>query len=1148
MSKSFVNLHAHMSYSRLDGASKIADYIARTKSFGVEAAAITDHGHLNGIIEFYRECKAQDVKPLLGQEFYFCDDRHVKSGVSSGNSALDGSDKRYYHLTVLARNNVGYHNLIKLSSDAFLEGFYFKPRADYSTLAKYSEGIIVGSGCLGGPVLQPLLHDDYDLALKTAASLQEIVGKDNFFIELMDHGLPEQAKTNPYLLTIAKSLGAPVCATQDTHYTHAGDATSHDALLCCQVGAKIADKDRFRFDNQEYYLKSPDQMYEIFSDHPEVCDNTLLIAEKCDVSIDFDTMHLPTFDVPEGFDSDTEYLKHLVGIGLQGLFGDNPPQEYLERIEYELGVIETMGVSSYFLILWDITEFCKRQGFLTPPGRGSAAGCLASYCLGITKVDPVKYGLIFERFLNPGRIALPDIDYDTEQRYREHIINYVREKYGDDKVAQIITFTKIKARTAVRDAARVLGFDFKKGDELAKAMPPPVSGRLTPLHACITENPDYESGFQAAQGLRDLYRDDSDSKKIIDVALGLEDLVRGTGVHAAAVVIGDSPLTDELPLEKNSDDIILTQWDKDVIEDLGYLKMDFLGLKTLDVLSDTAALVPEVDDIYDIPLDDPATYELLNKGDTVGVFQLGQHGMRSLVKKVKPSNIEEVAAVVALYRPGPMAANMHNDFADRKNGSQPAIPIHEDARDILSETYQLAIYQEQILFIARRFAGYSLSEADFLRKVLGKKLKEAMKEQRVKFVDGCVANGYDREFSENLFNMIDGFSDYSFNKSHALAYAFLAYLTAYFKTHHRKEFMATLCSSVESDQEEVAIYLADCRHSGMTVTPPDINTSNEDFTVTAEGIGVGLGLVRQVGHGLAATIAEDRTLRGPYRDVYDFVSRIDLNTQSLGMLASSGSLDSFGTRQGITSSAADILKSVKKDKKKVAAGQSTLFEDTSSLYDVEIPDVEYSPNDMLKQEKVSLGFYIKGHPIESFSQYRTKYSLADMKVQDYEKSKPVLCTVEDITVKYTRNNDEMAIVSIEDDTGTVEAVCFPRKWAEIKDIVTVDAIAKIYLKPGSDFRDERNYVLNGFDLIDSRDEQTDYQSKLSLYLPKRFDRSSAYMSKLKGLFLNYPGTSLVECFISRSTRVDLGYEYTADPCDELKEEVNLLFAEFRGNV
>lgn len=764
MSKDFCSLHTHTSYSVLDGASKIPELVSRANELNMSSLGISDHGSLMGLVEFYKECKKQDIKPILGSEFYAADDRLKHETVKiEGHGDIDGSDKRYYHLSVYAENQNGYKNLLKLSSDAYLNGMFYKPRTDWEVLEQHSKGLIVGSGCLGGPVLQHLLHGNFQGALATAKMLQDCVGKDNFFIELMDHGLPEQKQTNPQLLEIAKIIGAKAYVSQDSHYTRQSDSHGHDCLLCSQTGSKLTDKNRFRFDGSEYYLKSPQQMYDLFDWMPELCDNTLLIAERCNVTIDFDTMHLPQFQVPEGFESDHEFLRHLAWENVHTRYPEITAEVH-DRINYELSVYESMNVSSYMLIFWDLIQFATRQGMFTTSGRGSACGSIVSYILGVTNVDPLQYDLIFERFLNPSRISMPDIDWDIPVDSREMMINYVTEKYGRDHVAQIITFGTIKARTAVRDATRILGLEPKVGDRISKMMPPLISGRDTPLDECFIQSPKNEEGYIAAEELRQDYQINPETREIVDTARFLEGQIRSTGLHAAAIIVGDSRLDELVPLWKTKDGVVASQWEKNTVEDLGLVKMDFLGLKNLDIISNTERLIGNGFSVKDQPMDDPDVYAMLSRGETLGLFQVESQGMQSLLKRMRPSDMNDISAALALYRPGPMAMDWHTAYADRKNHREAAVPLHESLVDVLDDTYQLPIYQEQLMRTAQIVAGYSMAEADTLRKVIGKKAVDAMAAQEEQFVQGCVLQGYGEQIGRELFHMIEGFSGYGFNK------------------------------------------------------------------------------------------------------------------------------------------------------------------------------------------------------------------------------------------------------------------------------------------------------------------------------------------------------------------------------------------------
>jgi DNA-directed DNA polymerase III PolC len=767
VSRSFAHLHTHTEFSMLDGAARIADVVAKAVADGQPAVGITDHGNMYGVLDFYAECRRQGVNPVVGSELYMAgESRHERprrrGRVDDTGGDGDGGQKLYYHLTALAENDTGYRNLLKLSSRAYLEGYFYKPRVDWELLEEHHEGIIATTGCLGGVVLQALLQGDVGGATERAARLQDIFGRDSLFVEIQDHGLDDQRRTNPQLIEIARRIGAPLLATNDSHYTHQHDSVAHDALLCVQTGSTIDDPDRFKFHGDQHFLKTAAEMRQLFREVPEACDNTLWIAERAGVTIEFGSPKLPAFPIPGAFldtlpgaasgappglatdcrgrpagpvvtapvgreDHDTAYLRHLTFDGARRRWGPDLPPAVVERLDYELGVIAQMGFSSYFLITWDLIDHARRNGIRVGPGRGSAAGCAVAYCLWITDLDPIRYDLLFERFLNPSRISMPDIDMDFDSRYRDEMIRYAAERYGRDRVAQIVTFSTIKARAAVRDAARVLGYPYAVGDRVAKAMPPLVMGRDTPLHACLDEHPKYADGFKAARELREMYESEPDARKVIDVARGLEGLRRQDGIHAAAVVITDQPLTEYLPIQrkpeagKDPDDApVVTQYEMHGVEDLGLLKMDFLGLRNLDVITDTVEMVRRATgtdlDIDAVPLDDDATLGLLRRGQSIGVFQLEGGPMRALMRSLAPTSFDDVAALVALYRPGPMAANMHNDYADRKNGRKPITYLHPDLEEVLGDTQGLMIYQEQVMRVAQRFAGYSLAEADNLRK------------------------------------------------------------------------------------------------------------------------------------------------------------------------------------------------------------------------------------------------------------------------------------------------------------------------------------------------------------------------------------------------------------------------------------------------
>ncbi|MEY2779770.1 MAG: polymerase alpha subunit, partial [Actinomycetota bacterium] len=911
MADSFTHLHVHTEFSMLDGASRLDELVGKAAAEGMPALGMTDHGNMYGVVDFYKQCKEKGIKPIIGTEAYMAhehrSERPSRRGrIDDTGGETEGGGKVYYHLTLLAENNVGYKNLIKLSSLAFLEGYYYQPRMDWELLQRHSEGIIATSGCLGGHVLQRLMKGDVSGAETYAGRLQDIFGKDNFFIEIQDHGIAEQHQTNPQLIELAKKIGAPLLATNDTHYTHREDHEAHDALLCVQTGCTIADPNRFKFEGTEHYLKSAQEMRYLFREVPAACDNTLWIAERAEIDIPFGNSVLPHFPIPDGFKGDGDYLRNLTYNGAHERWGETLPESVKQRLDYELEVIGGMGFSSYFLIVWDLIRYAREQDIRVGPGRGSAAGCAVAYCLRITDLDPIKYDLIFERFLNPSRISMPDIDMDFDSRYRDQMIRYAADKYGRDHVAQIITFGTIKARNAVRDAARVLGYPYPLGDKIAKLMPPLVMGRDTPLKYCFEEDSKHKAGFQAAADLRALCEVDSDVKRIVDVARGLEGLKRSVGIHAAAVVITKEPLTEYLPIQRKpeqgqspEDAPVVTQYEMHGVEDLGLLKMDILGLRNLDVISDANAMIRKTRDerfsIDAIPIDDKATYELLSRGDTIGVFQLESTQMRALLRSLIPERFEDLSAVLALYRPGPMSANMHNDFADYKNSRKKIQYFHPDAAEVLGDTFGLMIYQESLMRVSQKFAGFSMAEADNLRKACGKKIPEKMEEARGSFVAGCANTGYGVDLGEELFDTIVKFADYAFAKSHAYGYGLISYQTAYLKAHYPVEYMACLLTSVKANYEKAAVYLSDARTSGITVLTPDINRSGVNFEPVINSderqIAFGLSAIRNVGEGLVRQIIEHRDAHGPFESFYDFAERVPeqaLNKRTIESLIKAG--------------------------------------------------------------------------------------------------------------------------------------------------------------------------------------------------------------------------------------------------------------------
>ncbi len=1166
--RSFAHLHTHTEFSMLDGAARVADVVAAAAADGQPAIGITDHGNMYGVLDFYAACRAAGVNPVIGTEAYMAgESRHERprrrGRVDDGGGQSDGGEKLYYHLTLLAENDVGYRNLLKLSSRAYLEGYCYKPRVDWELLGEHHDGLIATTGCLGGVVLQALLRGDVDGATEKAARLQDIFGRDSLFVELQDHGIADQHRTNPQLIEIARHLGAPLLATNDSHYTSQDDAVAHDALLCVQTGSTIDDPNRFRFEGDQHYLKSAAEMRSLFSEVPDSCDNTLWIAERAQVEIELGTPKLPAFPVPADFADDAAYLRHLAYEGAEQRWGASLPATVTERLDYELGVIAEMGFSSYFLIVWDLIAYARRSGIRVGPGRGSAAGCCVAYCLRITDLDPILYDLLFERFLNPGRRQMPDIDMDFDSRYRDEMIRYAADRYGRDHVAQIVTFSTIKARAAVRDAARVLGYPYAVGDKVAKAMPPLVMGRDTPLWACFDEHDKHAAGYRAASELREMYEADPDAGKVIDVARGLEGLRRQDGIHAAAVVITDQPLTEYLPVQRKPEPgmepdeaPMVTQYEMHGVEALGLLKMDFLGLRNLDVITDTVALVRAsgVDlDIDDIPLDDEETLALLRRGDSVGVFQLEGGPMRALMRSLAPTSFDDVAALVALYRPGPMAANMHNDYADRKNNRKPVKYLHPDLEALLADTQGLMIYQESVMRVAQRFAGYSLQEADNLRKACGKKIREMIALEREKFVAGCESTGYGREVGTALFDIIEPFADYAFNKSHSYGYGLIAYQTAYLKAHHPVEYLAALLTSVKDDQDRSAVYLNECRAMGITVLVPDINVSLSEFAARYddEGSGFipfGLSAVRNVGEGRVRLIIEERERNGPFTDFYDFCERVDpqvLNKRAVESLVKAGAFDSLGhERRGLLAVMDQIIDRAIGRRRERAQGVMSLFEgsdpDASPLYDeqVPIPDLAFDKMERLAYEKEMLGLYVSDHPLmgmEHVLRRRADCTISQLREgQEWTEVRTVAGVVTNLSRKYTKKGDLMAIFVLEDLGAAIEVMVFPKAMAEYGPLLTEDAV--VCVRGRLDTREEPPKIIC---MELAAIDMTPGEPPLCLRLrPGVLDGPAVH--QLKKLLLAHPGGSPVYVRVGEQ-RLRLAPEFAVDQSNGLRGELLAAF-------
>jgi len=1167
---SFAHLHVHTEFSMLDGAARVKEVIAAAVADGQPAIGITDHGNMYGVLDFYKECRAQGINPVIGTEAYMAaESRHerpVRRGrIDDTGGEGEAGEKLYYHLTLLAENTTGYHNLMQLSSAAYLEGYYYKPRLDWELLARHHEGIMATTGCLGGVVLQALLRGDANRAYELAGRLQDIFGRDSLFVELQDHGLAEQHKTNPQLVEIAHRLKAPLLATNDSHYTSQGDAVAHDALLCVQTGATLADEKRFRFHGDQHYLKSAAEMRSLFAEVPEACDSSLLIAERSCVEIEFGVPRLPRFPVPADFADAAAYLRHLSYEGAHERYGAPLPPAVTERLDHELAVIGQMGFDAYFLVVWDLIAYARRQKIRVGPGRGSAAGCCVAYCLRIVDLDPLRYDLLFEGFLNPGRKGLPDIDMDFDERYRSAMIRYAAERYGSDHVAQIVTFSTIKARAAVRDAARVLGYPYAVGDKVAKAMPPLVLGRDTPLDACLELTPGFEEGYKMAADLRTMYESDPDAKKVVDVARGLAGLRRQDGIHAAAVVITDQPVTAYLPIQhkpapggRAEDAPIVTQYEMHGVEELGLLKMDFLGLRNLSVmeraLDHIESSTGSRPDIDAVALDDEATFAMLRQGRSMGVFQLEGGPMRTLLRSLAPTCFEDLGALVALYRPGPMAANMHNDYADRKNGRKPITYLHPDLEPLLGETQGLMIYQESMMKVAQRFAGFSFADADNLRKACGKKIRPLIAAERDKFVAGCEATGYGRDVGTALFNVIEPFADYAFRKSHAFPYGLIAYQTAWLKAHHPVEYFAALLTSVKDDKDKTAVYLSECRALGIEVLVPDVNLSASEFTARDGAIPFGMSAVRNVGTSLVERIVAERDAHGPFLDFYDFCQRVDplvLNKRSIESLAKAGAFDAMDhPRKGLCQVFELIVDRTLARRREHDLGVLSLFGSMDDAGDaggpngfddsrVPIPDDEFDKSAKLAFEKEMLGLYVSDHPLmgaEAALRREVDATLAEMRELRDGDVRRVGGVITSLSRRWTKKGDLMATFVLEDLEAALEVWVFPRVMQEVNHLLVDDAI--VCVKARLDGREDQLKLtcleVRALTLADAGAPARTVRLRLSAA-----SLSDGCVERLKQLLVEHPGPAAVLLQVGdKVLRLPAGFN--VDPSNRLLAEVREL--------
>ncbi len=1053
MADSFVHLHVHTEYSMLDGAARVGELLDAAVEEGMPAIAITDHGNVFGAYDFYRQARERGIRPIVGIEAYLTPgtDRRERTRVrwgSGGEDDVSGSGA-YTHLTMLAETTAGMHNLFRVASLASIEGFYFKPRMDRELLQTYAKGLIATTGCPSGEVQTLLRLGKYDQAVQAASDFRDIFGDGNYFCELMDHGLGIERRGRDDLLRLAKQLGLPLVASNDLHYTRKADADAHAALLCVQSASTLADPTRFKFDANDFYLKSSAEMREVWRDFPEACDNTLLIAERCDVAFNEDANLMPRFDVPDGETEETWFVKE-VERGLHGRYPAGVPDDVRKQAAYEVGVICQMGFPGYFLVVADFIGWAKAQGIRVGPGRGSAAGAIVAYALGITDLDPLQHGLLFERFLNPERVSMPDIDIDFDERRRGDVIRYVTERYGDDRVAQIVTYGTIKAKQAIKDASRVLGYPYAMGDRVTKVMPPSVMGKDISLGGIF--NPK-DKRYSEATEFRQLYESDADVAKVVDTARGLENLKRQWGVHAAGVIMSSERLVDHIPIMKREQDgAIITQFDYPTCEALGLLKMDFLGLRNLTVLEDALANIEanrsETIVLEELALDDKAAYELLARGDTLGVFQLDGGPMRSLLRSMVPDSFEDISAVLALYRPGPMGANAHNDYADRKNGRKPVTAIHpelaEPLADILGDTYGVIVYQEQVMAIAQQLAGYSLGQADLLRRAMGKKKKEVLAKEFVPFSEGMRERGYSDRAIKTLWEILVPFADYAFNKAHTAGYGLISYWTAFLKANYPAEYMAALLTSVREDKDKSALYLHECRRMGIKVLPPDVNDSDANYTPRGSDIRFGLAAIRNVGHNVVGSIVEARRAKGRFADFADFLAKVDqvvCNKRVIESLVKAGAFDSLGhTRRGLIAVHAEAVDLVLETKRAEAIGQFDLFgasedaETAGFTSELTIPVGEWEKAILLSHEREMLGLYVSDHPlfgVEHVLAANADCSVAEL-MGDSERPDGAIVTlgglVTNLQRKVTRQGNAYAVAVIEDLEGAIEAMFFPSTY------------------------------------------------------------------------------------------------------------------------
>ena len=1104
----FVHLHTHTEYSLLDGSNKIKNYVARVKELGMTSAAITDHGVMYGVIDFYKECKNQGINPIIGCEIYVAPNSRFDRETNSG-------EDRYYHMVLLAENNIGYQNLIKIVSIGFTEGYYYRPRVDVETLEKYHEGIIALSACLAGEIPRYLVRGFYEEAKETAQKYERIFGKGSFFLELQDHGIPEQKTVNAQLLRMSEETGIELVCTNDIHYTYKEDVEAHDVLLCIQTGKKITDEDRMRYEGGQYYVKSEEEMLQLFGYAKQAVENTERIAKRCHVEIEFGNYKIPKYEVPEGYASAYEFLSHLCEQGFDEKYRKNTEYtedeklDIYEKMQYELGIIQKMGFVEYILIVWDYINWCRTHDCWVGPGRGSAAGSKVCYCTGITNIDPVKYNLLFERFLNPERVSMPDIDVDFEYAERYRAIEYVTEKYGKDSVTQIVTFGTMAARGVIKAVGKVLDFPYAEMDRVAKMIPAELN--IT-IDKALTKNPEFRALYESSQSMHDL----------IDMAKKLEGLPNHTSVHAAGVVIYPGIASDYVPLGRASDGSPTAEFNMVQLEELGLLKMDFLGLRTLTVLKDAVKNIKASKginvDIDHIDLNDKKVLDFIGTGKTEGVFQLESAGMQNFMKELRPQSFEDIVAGISLYRPGPM--DFIPDYIKGKNNPQDIHYMTPELESILEPTYGCIVYQEQVMQIVQKLAGYTMGQADNIRRAMSKKKQYVIDAGRKSFVygdeaegiKGCIANGISEQAANAIYDSMVDFAKYAFNKSHAAAYAVISVQTAWLKYYYPVEFMAALMTSVIDNSTKASEYLYHCKEMGIPVLSPDINSGQGEFTAEGDHVRYGLYAIKALGRPVIDRIIEERRENGLYQTLQDFIERTtdrDVNKRAVENLIKAGACDSLdGTRKQMVIVSASLIDQAAQQKKNSLAGQMSLFDlvsdDVKKEYQIHYPDVgEYSKEELLGYEKEVLGIYLSGHPMEEYMAKWKKNVTAsagdflldeetgETKAKDNEKV-IVGGMISEKTVKYTRNNQAMAFITIEDITGTVEVIIFPKIYERFSAFLNEDA--KVFVTGRAQIDDERDGKIICDRIIPFEDVQKELW--LQFHTKEEYDQKEAELFEL----------------------------------------------------